>query len=363
MSQVPNNAAFATHGLLPIKMTRTSQQTTLDNKRYILAKQVPSIQDLQQNLVEYITQTTEKVICENLGHNEMIVVTEIVEIEHLKIITNLSRSSASGLIKDRPTLKAIGFGTVLFAGPQSKFQVGSKVIGNMGLQSISKIDDSQVQLLVQIPKLSWSCSLALLMESNGLLAYIGLNYVLKRPLVGETVVVTMANSQVGIIACQLAKYYGCNVIGICESETALQVTSLGINAVITNGNESVQEQIEKTCPHGIDFVFHCGGKHLDSIFFNLNEHSRTVLCSDVIDSLVFTTQLIAFSPKSGSITAFKVKDYESKYQIAKAKLIYHYFMRDIQCLENTHYGIDSVRKAIQESVDGKYAGKIMVNLK
>ena len=337
-----------------------SDDIQLNNKKWILTKDLPKIIDKQFRLSDHISLCIELVHCGHLKSNDLVVSVEMLEIENY-----FQERVVNGGLYDfqlGETIPARGYGVVLLAGKEAKYKVGSYVIGELGAQSISVVQDHCVQMLYSPPKVELGCALGFLGGHNGILAYIGMNYVLGRPSQGQTVVVSAANGEVGLIACQLAANYGCNVIGLVPD---LDIKFQDIPRINWSRTKDFQTStpLSELCPNGIDFVFHCGNRLPKSVFVKLNENAKIVFCSDTIESIPITTQLIALAPKKGSYTAFCIEQYANKFKIAKSKLIYHYLIGNIKYYQVSHPGIENFKNALEQSQKGSGFGKIVVQMR
>lgn len=119
---------------------------------------------------------------------------------------------------------------------------------------------------------------------TGLTAFIGLTEIGK-PSAGETVVVSGAAGATGSVAAQLARTYGCRVIGIAGGETKCRwLTDVArLDGAIDYRNQDVASRLDELCPEGIDIFFdNVGGPVLDIVLDRLSLHSRIVLCGAVV---------------------------------------------------------------------------------
>ncbi len=72
---------------------------------------------------------------------------------------------------------------------------------------------------------------------------------------GDVVFIWGASSGVGVAAVQLAKLFGAFVIGITSNEEkAEKLKSLGVDLVVNRKTQSVEEEIKKHFPEGVDLV-------------------------------------------------------------------------------------------------------------
>jgi NADPH-dependent curcumin reductase CurA len=119
-----------------------------------------------------------------------------------------------------------------------------------------------------------------IMGMLGLTAYSGM--VLQcQPKAGETVVVSAASGGVGQIAGQLAKIYGCRVVGIAGVKEKCDFVSgvLGFDACVSHKSATLAEDLKAACPDGIDAYFeNVGGQVFTAVLPLLNRQSRISLC-------------------------------------------------------------------------------------
>jgi NADPH-dependent curcumin reductase len=119
-----------------------------------------------------------------------------------------------------------------------------------------------------------------IMGMLGLTAYAGM--VLQcQPQAGETVVVSAASGGVGQIAGQLAKIFGCRVVGIAGIQEKCDFVTgvLGFDACVSHKSASLAEDLRAACPAGIDVYFeNVGGQVFKAVLPLFNQHARISLC-------------------------------------------------------------------------------------
>ena len=102
-----------------------------------------------------------------------------------------------------------------------------------------------------------------------------------QPKQGETVLVSGAAGATGSVAAQNAKIKGCKTIGIAggAEKCSWLENEVKLDAVIDYKNSSVEQELDKLCPEGIDIYFDTvGGPLLESVIERLNPGGRAVLC-------------------------------------------------------------------------------------
>ena len=114
----------------------------------------------------------------------------------------------------------------------------------------------------------------------GLTAYSGV-VVQCRPRPGETVVVSAASGGVGQAAGQIAKLYGCRVVGIAGAREKCDFVAdeLGFDACVWHRSSSYREELAAACPDGVDIYFESVGGHVfEGVLGLFNRDSRISLC-------------------------------------------------------------------------------------
>lgn len=114
----------------------------------------------------------------------------------------------------------------------------------------------------------------------GLTAYSGV-YLQCQPRAGETVVVSAASGGVGQIVGQIAKIFGCKVVGIAgvQAKCDFVTQTLGFDACVSHLSADLPGDLKAACPDGIDIYFeNVGGKVFDAVLPLLNRQARISLC-------------------------------------------------------------------------------------
>ena len=157
-----------------------------------------------------------------------------------------------------------------------KFRKGDHVLTQLGWQlfgttkEVSKVDGGRAPL---------SYNLGIL-GMPGLTAYFGLKE-LGQPKAGETVVVSAASGAVGSVVGQLAKIWGCRVVGIAggSAKCGYVKSELGFDACVDYKAGDLHAALKAACPNGVDVYFeNVGGAMLDTLLRQMNLFSRIVVC-------------------------------------------------------------------------------------
>lgn len=163
------------------------------------------------------------------------------------------------------------------------FQPGDLVRCFGGWQNYSVHDGDEifkVQKDIENPSYALSA-----LGMPGLTAYAGLIWQ-AQPKAGDVVVIPAAIGGVGSVAGQLAKIYGCTVIGIAGSDEKCEyaVANLGYDACINRKKGNLAEKLDELCPNGIDIFFDLvGGEMLNTVSERLAVGARVILCGLMAD--------------------------------------------------------------------------------
>ena len=205
---------------------------------------------------------------------------------------------------------------------------------------------------------------------TGLTAFLGLTEIGK-PKKGETIVVSGAAGAVGSIVGQIAKIYGCKVIGIAgtdEKGTMLK-SALGFDETINyKTTKDLNAAIKEVAPNGVDIYFdNVGGSISDAVLVNINQFARIVVCGAI--SVYNNTEL----PKSISVQPFLVRNsaimqgfivfnYAEKHPEAIAQLSQWLAEDKLTYSETIAEGFDNIPQAFLDLFEGKNRGKMLVKI-
>lgn len=192
--------------------------------------------------------------------------------------------------------KPLAIGDVIHARAVAKviesrhpdFAVGDFVQGQCGWQTYKVSKGTTQEKFRKLPELGQSYSVALgSLGMTGFSAYFGF-IDCGTPKEGDIVVVSGAAGGVGTHVVQLAKIFGCRVIGIAGGdEKCALVKSLGCDDVIDYKTGNIADEIAAACPDGIDLYFdNVGGETLSACLEHLRMHSRIVLCGSISEYLL-----------------------------------------------------------------------------
>ena len=215
----------------------------------------------------------------SIGNNEILIKVKYLSIDpYMRGRMNDSASYAAPAKLGEPmTGETVG---VVVESNSNLFKVGENVCAHKGWQTYVKAKDTDPALM-KVPEGDISLSAYLgTLGMPGRTAYFGLNR-LGKPKKGETIVVSAASGAVGSVVGQLAKEYGCYVVGIAGgSEKCSYVKDvLNFDICIDYKKEDFNEKIIEACPNGIDIYFeNVGGIVTRSIAPLLNLGARVPVC-------------------------------------------------------------------------------------
>ncbi|WP_096200106.1 NADP-dependent oxidoreductase [Bacillus sp. FJAT-45350] len=203
----------------------------------------------------------------------------------------------------------------------------------------------------------------------GLTAYFGLTKIGK-PRKNETFVVSGAGGAVGMIVGQLAKLYGCKVVGITGSEYKKRYLKevLHFDHVINYKIDNLKKELKKVSPDGVDIYFdNVGGEISDVVCLQMNFHGRVVLCGQISQynngTIEFGPRLFPyFLTRSIKLGAFILRDYNSEFVTAKRELLEWFNEGKLLHKEHLIEGLENAPNALIGLFQGDNIGKMLVSV-
>ena len=207
----------------------------------------------------------------------------------------------------------------------------------------------------------------------GLTAYAGL-VVQCAPQAGETVVVSAASGGVGQVVGQLAKIYGCRVVGIAGTDEKCNFVTreLGFDACVSHRSATLSEDLADACPDGIDIYFeNVGGRVFEAVLPHLNARSRISLCGMISqygnsaganprDAWQATGQPY-FERRSVVVHDLRVGNYVADHQAAFLDKMAGWIKSgSVKYKEDVWQGLDRAPDAFRAMLDGRNFGKTLV---
>ena len=187
---------------------------------------------------------------------------------------------------------------------------------------------------------------------------------------GETVFVSGAAGAVGHVAGQLARLYGCRVIGSAGSAAKVQFLreECGFDSAFNYKEGSIRDQLTLAAPDGIDVYFdNVAGETLEAALSALRLHGRIIACGGIS---MYNDQ----KPRRGPSNLFNVT---TKRLTMKGLIVSDWLARQAQfqhemggylragtlrSKETVVNGIDQAVTAFIGLYDGTNVGKMVVRL-
>jgi NADPH-dependent curcumin reductase len=201
----------------------------------------------------------------------------------------------------------------------------------------------------------------------GRTAYFGLKEI-GAPKPGETVVVSAASGAVGMVVGQLAKAWGCRVVGIAGGkEKCDYVRSLGFDACVDYKSGDLYVSLKEACPKGVDVYFeNVGGPILDTLLRLMNLRSRIIVCGLISDYnstesygvKMFRSILVNRIKVQGMI----VFDWQERYPEANQALLELVTAGKLKYRESILEGLERAPKGLIGLLKGENFGKQLVKL-
>lgn len=203
---------------------------------------------------------------------------------------------------------------------------------------------------------------------TGLTAYFGLVNIGK-PKAGETVVVSGAAGAVGLVVGQIAKIYGCRVVGIAGTDEKIKLLKekFGFDDAINYKTVTdLKKAISTACPKGVDIYFdNVGGEISDAVISNINFHARIPLCGQIS---LYNSNEIPVGPRlqpmlltrSVLMQGFIVGNYQSEFPEGIRHLAKWLKEGKIIFDQTIVHGFDQLPTALLGLFKGANIGKMLV---
>ena len=246
------------------------------------------------------------------------------------------------------------------------FKVGQIVTSDSYWEEFSLVKAKDVHKCPQDIPLSYLLSI---FGIAGLTAYHGLFDVGKLE-ASDTVVVSAAAGSVGIYVGQLAKAFGCKVIGIAGSDKKCKelVDSLGFDGCINYKNGNLLKDLKELCPKGISLYFdNVGGHILEAVLVRMQNRGRIVCCGAIsqyessspigprnVPGFIITKRL--------KMEGFIVMDFQEKHLEAINHMKALLNQGKIKVVDHISEGLEKAPEALVNLLNGKNFGKSMVRI-
>jgi NADPH-dependent curcumin reductase len=240
------------------------------------------------------------------------------------------------------------------------FKKGDHVLTQLGWQlfgitkEVTKVDGSRAPLSYYLGVLGMP----------GMTAYFGLKE-LGQPKAGETVLVSAASGAVGSVVGQLAKLWGCRVVGIAGGREKCDYVTreLGFDACIDYKAGKLRDELKEKVDVYFDNV---GGEMLDTVFARMNLFGRIVVCGMIAD--YNATEPYRFrNLRAVLVNRLKVQgmivfDWKERYGEALKALGGYYAAGKLKTRESVVEGLGNAPKGLISLLKGGNFGKQLVKL-
>jgi NADPH-dependent curcumin reductase CurA len=248
------------------------------------------------------------------------------------------------------------------------YEPGELVLGTFGWQDYAVSDGDGMFPVNKVPEgVAPTLPLGVL-GITSLTAYFGLKEI-GQARAGETVVVSGAAGATGSVAGQLAKHWGCRVIGIAGgSEKCEWLTGeLGFDEAIDYKSEDVSARLRELCPKGLDVFFdNVGGPILEAALANLARHGRIVLCGAVsnynAEAPSGPRNYMNLLVRRARMEGFVVFDFMPRAAEALAEIVPLVTEGKIRYREDIRDGLENAPVALVDLYTGGNRGKLLVKI-
>ncbi len=248
-----------------------------------------------------------------------------------------------------------------------QFPVGAKVSHFSGWRTTFISDGTDLTLLpsVGLPDQHFLG----VMGMPGLTSWAGLFKVAQlKPT--DTVFVSAASGAVGSVVCQIAKQYGCKVIGsVGSDEKAEMVKAMGADEVINYKKvDDLTQALREAAPEGIDVYFeNVGGAHLEAALNVMNPFGRIPVCGMIADYNADIPQpgpsnLLLINTKKLTMQGFIVTDYWEHYGEFVEQMGQWIKEGKVKSEETVYEGLENAAEAFIGLFEGKNKGKMLVKI-
>lgn len=274
----------------------------------------------------------------------------------------------------------VAIGDVMVGGTVSQveqsniegFAPGDWVLSQGGWQSYSL---SGAEGVIKLPANFTHPSYALgVLGMPGFTAFMGLAEI-GQPRPGDTLVVAAATGPVGATVGQLAKLWGCKVVGVAGGDEKCRYAKeiLGFDRCLDHRAADFEQQLEAACPDGIDIYFeNVGGRVFDAVFPLLNTGARVPLCGLI--SSYNATALPDGPDRTAYILMEMIKrriqmrgfivfdDFGDRFGEFFQKMSVLVAEGKIQYKEHTIAGLENAPAALNQLLRGENFGKMVIKV-
>lgn len=217
-----------------------------------------------------------------LAPGEVRIASSFISIDPAMRVWMDERPGYTSGVKLGEVMRALAVGEVVESRADG-LAVGAWVEGTFGLQSHPVVSSEQARLVDA--RLGSPEDYLTLLGLPGVTAHLGLFEIagLKS---GETVLVSAASGGVGQLVGQIARAYGCRVVGICggAAKCEMVLREFGFDAAVDHGQSDtdLNRALAEACPNGVDVYFdNVGGRILEMALNHIRDFARIVICGRI----------------------------------------------------------------------------------
>ncbi|CEG82217.1 hypothetical protein RMATCC62417_16324 [Rhizopus microsporus] len=201
----------------------------------------------------------------------------------------------------------------------------------------------------------------------GMTAYYGLHEIGK-PKKGETLYVSAAAGAVGQLVGQFGKALGLYVVGSAGSDEKVEyLKSLGFDCAFNYKNGSIDDNLAKYCPNGIDIYYeNVGGEMLDAVLKHANNYARIIACGMISqynrekpDPIYNLMNIVAKRITMQGFIIMDHMDFEEQFLKDVTSLL---LSGKVKYREDIAEGIDKTPEALCDVLYGRNFGKQVVHI-
>jgi NADPH-dependent curcumin reductase CurA len=248
------------------------------------------------------------------------------------------------------------------------YDPGELVLGVFGWQDYAVSDGGGAVPVTKVPDGVPPTMPLGVLGITSLTAYFGLKEIAK-PRPGDTVTVSGAAGATGSVVGQLAKIWGCSVVGIAggPEKCGWLTGELGFDAAIDYKSEKVSARLRELCPGGVDvFWDNVGGEVLEAALANLAMGARIVLCGAISNynapEPTGPRNYMNLLVRRARMEGFVVFDYLSRTDEAMAELVPMVMDGKIRHREDVREGLEAAPSALVDLYSGNNRGKLLVKI-
>lgn len=307
----------------------------------------------------------EEVVIDDVPLDHVLVRVDTLSIDAF-IRTTLDQTSFHDTAALGGTITALGVGEVIESNFE-ELQAGDWVNGPLLAQTHTLMPGAVFQKIEPSSNIPPSTYLGILGLTTGITAWVGMMHV-GGASQGETVVVSGAAGAVGMVAAQLAKARGANVIGIAggPEKCSFLVDEIGLDGSVDYKNDDIDARLKALAPNGIDLFFdNVGGEILDTVLDNLASEGRIILCgaisqyqhmSDVRGPKLY----LRLAERNAVMRGFTVDHYPQVFEQANTELSTLLIDGQMKLPEHVVAGIEHFPDALITLFTGGHTGKLLV---